>query len=254
VTAAFVAPPDPTPRTQETDVAMLTEERPSAIATRSNEVVVRVDGGRRRRPSLLGLLALAGVALLVFLGVGFANGWLGLNHLFTTRTTDRSAPVILHKLNDLSSYQAASATLSVTVDEEKDVSILPQFLAGSRVIYSGYGTVDAAVNLGALDAAHVTHRPDGTLLVTIPHARLERAQLDPRSHVMNRDRGLLDRLGGIFVDNPTSEHALEQVAVKKMNAAAKKTSLVTRAERNTTAMIQRLGAAAGVDHIDVRFA
>jgi hypothetical protein len=236
-------------------VAMLTEERPSAIATRSNEVVVRVDGGRRRRPSLLGLLTVAGIALLVFIGVGFANGWLGLNHLFSTRTTDRSAPVILHKLNNLSSYQAASATLSVTVDEEKDVSILPQFLAGSRVIYSGYGTVDAAVNLGALDAAHFTHRADGTLLVTLPHARLERAQLDPaHSHVMNRDRGLLDRLGGIFVDNPTSEHALEQAAVKKMNAAAKQTSLVTRAEHNTTAMIQRLGATAGVDHIDVRFA
>ncbi len=236
-------------------MAMLTEERPTATATQPTEVVVRVDGGRRRRPSLLGLLALAGVALLVFIGVGFANGWLGLDHLFSTRTTDRSAPVILHKLNNLSSYQAASATLSVTVDEEKDVSILPQFLAGSRVIYSGYGSVDAAVNLGALDAAHVTHRPDGTLVVTLPHARLQGAQLDARhSHVMNRDRGLLDRLGGIFVDNPTSDHALEQAAVTKMNAAAKQTNLVARAEHNTTVMIQRLGAAAGVDHIDVRFA
>ncbi len=235
-------------------MAMLIEERPTATATKPTEVVVRVDGGRRRRPSLLGLLALAGVALLVFVGVGFANGWLGLDHLFSTRTTDRSAPVILHKLNNLSSYQAASATLSVTVDEEKDISILPQFLAGSRVIYSGYGTVDAAVNLGALDAAHVAHRPDGTLVVTLPHARLQGAQLDARhSHVMNRDRGLLDRLGGIFVDNPTSDHALEQAAVTKMNAAARKTNLVARAEHNTTTMIQRLGAAAGVDHIDVRF-
>ena len=236
-------------------MAMLTEERPIATVPTSSEVVVRVDGGRRRRPSLLGLLALAGIAVLVFMGVGFANGWLGLNNLFTTRTTDRSAPVILHKLNNLTSYQAASATLSVVVDEEKDISILPQWIAGSRVIYSGYGTVDAAVDLGTLDAAHVTHRPDGTLLVTLPHARLEHAQLDPKhSHVMNRDRGFFDRIGGAFVDNPTSEHALEQAAVKKMDAAAKKTNLVARAERNTTAMIQRLGAAAGVDHITVRFA
>ncbi len=235
-------------------MSMLTEERPSAVATKSNEVVVRVDGGRRRRPSLLSLLALAGIGLLVFMGLGFANGWLGLNNLFTTRTTDRSAPVILHKLNNLSSYQAASATLSVVVDEEKDVSILPPFLAGSHVIYTGYGSVGASVNLAALDAAHVTHRPDGSLLVTLPHARIAHAQLDLKhSHVMNRDRGLWDRLVGVFEDNPTSEHALEQAAMTKMDAAAKKTNLVARAERNTTVMIQRLGAAAGVQHIDVRF-
>ena len=48
--------------------------------------------------------------------------------------------MILHKLRNLSSYNAASGTFSVTVDVEKDVSILPQFIAGSRVIYSGYGT------------------------------------------------------------------------------------------------------------------
>jgi hypothetical protein len=235
-------------------VAVLTEQRPTAVATKP-DVVVRVDGGGRRRPSMLGLLALAGIGLLVFVGIGFANGWLGLDHLFTTRTTDRSAPVILHRLENLSSYQAASGTFSVTVDVEKDVSILPQFLAGSRVIYSGYGTVGASVDLGALDATHATHRPDGTLVVTLPHARLADAQLDLRhSHVMNRDRGLLDRLGGMFDDNPTSEHALEQAAITKMDRAARKTNLVERAERNTTTMIQRLGAAAGVDHIDVRYA
>ncbi len=236
-------------------MATLTEHRPSATATKPAEVVVRVDGGRRRRPSLLGLLALAGIGLLVFLGIGLANGWLGLNNLFTTRTTDRSAPVVLHRLNDLSSYRAASATLSVTVDVEKDVSILPSFLAGSRVIYSGYGTVDASVGLAELDAAHVTHRPDGTLLVTLPHARLAHAQLDPKhSHVMNRDRGLLDRIGGAFVDNPTSEQPLERAAVVKMDRAARKTNLVARAERNTTALIRRLGAAVGVDHVHVRYA
>jgi hypothetical protein len=203
---------------------------------------------------LLGLLALAGVAILLVIGFGVASGWLNVGKIFSTSTTDRSAPVILHKLQDLSTYNAAEGTFSVTVDVEKDVSILPQFIAGSRVIYSGYGTVDAAVDLGALDAENVTRNADGTLVVTLPRATLEGAQLDPaRSHVMNRDRGLLDRIGGVFVDNPTSERALEQAAITKMNDAAKKTDLLQRAERNTEAMIERLAAAAGVTDVDVQF-
>ncbi len=190
--------------------------------SKPTEVVVRVDGGRRRRPSLLGLIALAGLAVLVVIGFAFASGLVNFGNVFSSRTVDRSAPVILHRLKNVSSYNAASGTFSVVVDEEHDVSILPQFLAGSRVVYSGYGTVGASVDLGALDAQHVTQRADGTIVVTLPHATLQRAVLDPeRSHVMNRDRGLLDRLGGVFVDNPTSERALERVAMTKMDRAAR---------------------------------
>jgi hypothetical protein len=163
--------------------------------------------------------------------------------------------VILHELRDVSTYDAASGTFSVTVDREKDVRFLPQFFAGERVIYSAYGTVDASVDLGKLDATTVRHQADGTLVVTLPHARLQGAQLDAkRSHVMNRDRGLVNRVGGMFSDNPTSERSLERAAVKKIDNAAAKTKLVQRAERNTEALIQRIAKAAGVtDRIDVRF-
>ncbi len=235
-------------------MATLTEERPVSTRSAPAEVVVRVDHKRSRRPSLLSLLALAIVGVLIFIGVGFANGWLGLNNLFSSRTVDRSAPVILHRLNNLSSYQAASGEFSVVVDEEHDVSILPQFLAGSRVIYSGYGTVGASVDLGTLDSAHVTRRADGSLLVTLPHATLTGAKLDPKlSHVMNRDRGLFDRIGSMFVDSPTSERALQNAAVTKIDKAAKKTNLVARAEKNTATMVERLATAAGVTQVEVRF-
>ncbi len=230
----------------------MTEERPEATNARP-EVVVRVDGGRRRRPSLLGLLALAGLGVLIVIVLGI-GGLFDFGNVFSSRTVDRSAPVILHRLRNLSSYNASSGTFSVTVDEEKDVSILPQFLAGSRVIYSGYGTVNASVDLSALDPQHVTHNADGSVLVTLPHATLGLAVLDPgHSHVMNRDRGFLDRLGGIFVDSPTSERALERAAITKMNRAARLSALTDRAERNTAAMVKRLGAAAGIEKIDVRF-
>jgi Protein of unknown function (DUF4230) len=235
-------------------VATLTEERPaSPVAPGPTEVVVRVDN-RRRRPSLLSVIALGVVGLAVVMGFAFLSGLLSFGNLFSSRTVDRSAPVILHRLRNLSSYNASSGTFSVTVDVEKDVSILPQFIAGSRVIYSGYGTVDAAVDLGALDAQHVTTNADGSIIVTLPHAKLGNAELDPaRSHVMNRDRGMLDRLGGIFVDSPTSERPLERAAITKINRAARSSALVTRAERNTATMVKRLATAVGIQKVDVRF-
>jgi Protein of unknown function (DUF4230) len=236
-------------------VATLTEERPAPSPPKPTEVVVQVDSGRRGRPSLFSVLALAVVGLLLVVGLALASGMLGVGNLFSTSTTDRSAPVILHRLRNLSAYNASSGTFSVTVDVQKNVSILPEAIAGSRVIYSGYGTVDASVDLGALDAAHMTHRSDGTLVVTLPHAKLGHAVLDAEhSRVNNRDRGLLDRLGGIFVDSPTSERALEKAAMVKMDRAARATDLVARAERNTAAMVKRLAAAAGVNRVDVRFA
>src|SRR4029077_18695325 len=119
--------------------------------------------------------------------------------------------------------------------------VLPGFLAGSRVIYSGDGTVDATIGMGALDAKHVTHAADGTLVITLPHARLGRAVLDLKhSHVMNRDRGLLDRVGGVFLDSPTSERTVQNAAIAKMDRAAQRSGLAAKAERNTAAMVQRL--------------
>jgi hypothetical protein len=236
-------------------VGTLTREKPTTTTTNPTEVVVRVDGGGRRRPSLVEVIALAGIVFVLVIGLGVARGWLGLGDLFSTRTTDRSAPVVVHRLRNLSSYRASTGTFSVTVDMEKDVSILPQFLVGSRAIYSGIGTVDATVDLGRLDARQVARSADGTLLVTLPHARLGHAVLDPeRSHVMSRNRGLLDRIGGIFVDSPTSERALERAAVTRIDRAARTTGLVARAERNTDAMVRHLVATVGVDRVQVRFA
>ena len=71
--------------------------------------------------------------------------------------------------------------------------------------------------------------------------------------VMNRDRGVLNRLGGVFVDNPTSEEALIAEAEDKMVAAAASSDLLERAEENTTTMLTDLATALGVEEVRVVF-
>ena len=68
-----------------------------------------------------------------------------------------------------------------------------------------------------------------------------------------RDRGLADRLGGIFVDEPTSERQVEKVAIDRIERAAAKSDLAAKAERNTARMVTGLASALGVERVQVRF-
>lgn len=238
------------------------DERPSAAPTEPasttapQPVVVRVDRGRPGRglrPTSVLLVAL--LSLIAFVGVAAWQGWMGLGGLFGARTIDRSAPVLVQKLRDRAEYRGASGTFSEVVDlEHKPVSFVPTVLAGNRVIYNGVGDVDATVSLKRLSKSAVTLQGD-TLVVRLPHAQLGPARLDPvHSHVMNRDRGLLDRLGSPFVDSPTSERQVEKVAESRIERAAAKSDLAAKAEKNTTRMIVGLAQALGVEHpVQVRF-
>jgi hypothetical protein len=206
---------------------------------------------RRRFPSSL-------VAGLVVIGLAVAAVAVGLRLIgtpFSTRTVDHSPPAVLVNLRDLADYHAGQAQYEVTLDQEHDVRFLPSFVAGDRVQFAAVGTVDAVVDFSGITAADVVASDDGaSVVVTLPHARLADPVIDHRqSHVMNRDRGLLNRLGGVFSDNPTSEQGLYRSASEKMAAAAQQGDLVKRAEGNTRVMLTTMLSALGVDHVDVRY-
>ena len=61
-----------------------------------------------------------------------------------------------------------------------------------------------------------------------------------RSYAVSKQRGLLDRLGDLFSDNPDSEQAVQQLAAQRIGEAAKESELTGRAETNTTAMLKGL--------------
>ena len=128
----------------------------------------------------------------------------------------QSAPVLVQRLRDASQYTGATGTYSATVDVEHTNGIVPSFIAGSRSVYNGVGTVDAAVDLGAL-TKQVQRDAQGTLVIRLPHATFGDVHLDAgRSHVMSRDRGLVDRLEGVFVDSPTSEREVQQLSQRRI--------------------------------------
>jgi hypothetical protein len=239
------------------------DDRPPAAGDRVNEVTVRVvaDGAgrssRRRLPwvvSVVAVLLAAALACTAFVAAGVVTGLFHLSNPFATSTVDRSPPALLHQINDLSSYTAAQGRFSTTIDLERDVAILPSFIAGERTVFLAQGTVDAAVDFAALSADAVRTSGDGHVTIALPEPDLRTPVIDPAaSHVAARDRGLVDRIAGVFSDNPTSERDLYLRARHKLARAARESRLVARAERNTTTMLQSFLGRLGYSDVEVVF-
>src|SRR3954465_14038201 len=69
---------------------------------------------------------------------------------FGTDTKDRSQPVLMKSLENLSDYHAATANMQVVVDVEQDAGLLPSFIKGERTPFVAAGAVDAAVDCRGL--------------------------------------------------------------------------------------------------------
>ena len=183
-------------------------------------------------------------------------GYVGFNLLpFGTETKDHSPPPILQELRELADFHGAQAEFEVIVDSEEDVRFMPQFLAGERVQFVAIGTVDAVVDLSTLSSEAIRFDEEtNSVTVLLPAPKIDGPVIDhEQSHVMNRDRGLFNRLGGLFSDSPTGERDLYLAAESKMSDAAARTGLVAMAEKTTAQLLEDMILNMGVDDADVRF-
>ena len=209
-----------------------------------------------RRSRLSGPLLL--IAAVVVLLVALPALIPALNP-FDEETVDRSGPVLLKSLEDLSEYRAASANMQVVVDVEQDTDLIPSFIKGERTLFVAAGTVDAAVDFGGLsrspDAVQVSDDRK-SVTITLPAARLTEARIDAeRSRVYDRDRGALDRIEeALSDDGGADQQDLYVLAEEKLTeAAASDTALIETAERNTRSMLEGMMRGLGFEDVTVRF-
>jgi hypothetical protein len=197
------------------------------------------------------------VALVVAVVVALGAALPSLNP-FGEETRDRSQPVLIKSLENLSDYHAATANMQVVVDVEEDARLLPSFIKGERTLFVAAGSVDAAVDFSGLsrDPAAVKVSDDRkAVTLTLPAPELTEPRLDPdRSRVYDRDRGVLDRVEDALSDRPGDEQPLYQLADEKLAAAAAADpELMRTAERNTRAMLTGLLRGLGFERITITF-
>ncbi|MFC5908589.1 DUF4230 domain-containing protein [Streptacidiphilus monticola] len=232
------------PRVTGTD-----EQEPDPAATEPRVTVVKQP---RRVPWYLSIPITFAVIAALFLAAAKLDWLPGLPNPFATTTVDRSQPAVLQSIQDMSRYDAAAGNFQIVVDLDHEAKFLPSALLGSRTLYVAAGSVDAYVDLGK---AGVTVSGDRrSAQITLPHAQLASAALDPkRSYVFAQQRGLFDRIGDFFSGNPNDQQQLNVLAQQKIQTAARSSGLTARAEVNTRAMLQGLLRSLGFDTVTVSY-
>ncbi|GAA1261196.1 DUF4230 domain-containing protein [Sphaerisporangium rubeum] len=204
--------------------------------------------GRGRRILIGALVA------VVLLAGGAWLAWTTIDPL-GTRNVDRSPPVLLQSIQDMSRFQAASGNFQVIVDLEKDAPFLPDALKGSRTLFVGVGSVDAYVDFAGLKENAITVSPDRTeVTVRLPRAQLERPSLDnEKSHVYAQERGLLDRFQDMMSNSPQDQQELYVLAAKKIAEAAQQSDLRQRADQNTKLMLEGMLKSLGFTKVTIKY-
>ncbi|TKA08788.1 DUF4230 domain-containing protein [Actinacidiphila oryziradicis] len=214
---------------------------------------LRNDAGRM--PWWARFAAVLVVLVGLFFLVAKADLLPGLPNPFAEKTKDRSGPVVLKSIQDMSRFEGAKGNFQVVVDLQNDAKFLPDAIRGNRTLYVGAGTVNAYVDLAKVGKKGVTVSGDRkSVTLRLPHAQLEPTSLDPKhSYVVSQQRGLFDRLSDFFSSIPGNEKQLNELAAQKIQNAAKATELGTRAEANTRTMLQQLLTSLGFTNVDVSF-
>jgi Protein of unknown function (DUF4230) len=206
--------------------------------------------------------------LLIFTGVVFALivtlcfGLRAINVLpsfdnpFSDRTTDRSQPVLLQSMRDLSRYVAADGTFQVIVDLQEDKKNIPDFLLNERTLFVGSGTVEEYVDFSSLaEGALKVDEGGRSVRITLPAPQQSQAALDMgRSYVVVEQRGLLNRIGEAFDSDPNRQQKVYQQAQQRITAAAQSSGLDQRARENTQKMLQSLLTRLGYTTVTVTWA
>jgi Protein of unknown function (DUF4230) len=196
------------------------------------------------------LLVIALALVFMIAGAGFyftsspnSNGSLVsrvVASLFSRGTRiDVSQPTVVRRIQQLQRLETVVYTMDKIVTGARESPVLPDFLAGDKLLMLVHGQVIAGIDFATLQAGNVSI--DGKQIrVRLPEAQILTTTLDnSRTRVYSRQTGLL-----VPVD-PNLESEVRQEAEKEIRDAALADGILKTAQQNArstvTSMLQGLG-------------
>ena len=167
-----------------------------------------------------------------------STGWVG-RLLGRSTQIDVSQPTVVNKIQQLQRLETVVYTMDKVVSGEKENPILPNFLAGDRLLMVVHGEVVAGVDFSGLKSGDVAVQ-EKKVVLRLPSAQVFSTRIDnERTKVYSRQTGLL-----VPVD-PNLETQVRQEAERQLQQAALLDGILKTANTNArttlTSLLQGLG-------------
>lgn len=212
--------------------------------TLTEETYTYPESGRRCIPALilgllLGLLGFA--ALMRYANAGI---WDHVARLVTGRSQsiDTSLPTVVNKIQRLQRLETVSYSLDKVVEGNRQSSVLPDFLAGDKLLLVVHGESIAGVDLGQLTSSDV-HIQGRDIQVHLPAPQVFVTSLDnSKTRVYSRTTGLL------VPEDPNLESEVRAEAQKQIQDAALADGILRDAGKNASATVTTMLLGLGFEH------
>jgi hypothetical protein len=221
-------------------------------------MTTRYDTNRRTSssfPILLLAAMLGAVALTLFLRHASSGPMARIAALITGRTTtiDTSVPAVVEKIQRLSRLETVVYSLDSVVEGERTTPLLPDILAGDKLLLIVHGQSIAGVDLSQLKPEDVRiDNPTGTtagstIHVTLPASQIFVTSLDEQhTRVYTRATGLL------VPADANLESDTRAKAQQQLQQAALSDGILDAARQNARATVTTLLYSLGFQHVDVK--
>jgi hypothetical protein len=159
------------------------------------------------------------------------------------RTT--TGPVVVEGIRDLNQLTTVRWRETVIITREKSGTELERIFSGEEVTVLAAGDVEAGVNLADLGRDDVQVEGE-TVTIRLPEPEVLSVSLDEdETRVYDRDLGLLN----IRPDDELAERARD-VAVDKIEAAARDEEILAQAEQNAENSISAFVTSLGFEEVE----
>ena len=162
-----------------------------------------------------------------------------------TLTIDVSQPTVVDRIQRLQRLETVIYTMDKVVTGAKENPVLPDFLAGDRLLMLVHGEVVAGIDFSDLKPADV--RVEGKKVrLHLPAPQIFRTRLDSaKTRVYSRQTGLL------VPTDPNLETQVRQQAEQQLQEAAMADGILRNAQQNAVSTISSLLQGLGFESIEI---
>ncbi len=195
-------------------------------------------------------LILGAAAIVVFLRQATTGIMARVATAITGRSTtfDTSVPAVVQKIQRLARLETVVYSIDTVVEGSKSSAVLPDLLAGDRILLVVHGQSIAGIDLSQLKPEDVRITDNGqTIHVSLPPSKLFLTSID------NQHTRVYMRSTGVLVPaDPNLETETRVKAEQQLQASALSDGILDTASKNARATVTTLLYSLGFHEVDVK--